>query len=75
MQNVVRGLSGWAEKDEQWYGCRIEVEQGKWGAVGRGLVLPGELPAVGVVDKNEPGEVEWFRRLNMTALMEALGEE
>ena len=75
MQNVVRGLSEWAERDQQWYGCRFEVEHGRWGAVGRGVVLPGELPAVGVVDKSEAGEVEWFRGLNMTALVVALGEE
>lgn len=75
MENVVKGLDDWMQQGHHWFGVRFEVEEGRWGLVGRGLVLPGELPATGVVNASEPGELEWFRGLNMTALVMALAQK
>ena len=75
VNNVIKGLKEWATERSQWFGCWFEVDEGRWGKVGKGMVLPGELPAMGVLNASEKGELAWFKGFDMTALVTALGEE
>lgn len=56
------------------FGCRFEVEQDPWGILGKGLMLPGGLPAIGMGNSSGSEESGWLRGFNMTAVVTALGE-
>ena len=75
VNNVIKGLKQWVTEGPEWFGCWFEIEEGRWGKVGKGMVLPGELPAMGTVNASEKGELTWFKGFNMTALVKALETE
>ena len=45
------------KQEGAWLGCRFEVLEGLWDVVGRKVVLPGELPADGMVNQSGPAKV------------------
>jgi len=72
VQNVIWGLRDSITSLDEFYGLSFEVVEGRWGVVGKGLVMPGDLPAGGTVNASFPGQVEGMRVLNMTAVTKAL---
>lgn len=73
VRDVVWGLREFVTGYEDVvYGASFEVRVGRWGVVGRGLVMPGELPAGGRVEGRFLGQVEGLRGVNMSAVVEVL---
>lgn len=75
MKNVIWGLRDFVVVENMYLGLTFEVEVRDWGTVGGGLVMPGELPAMGTTNSKFPGLLSNFRGFNMSAMVAALEQQ